>query len=263
MYTNAQGLLSKLAELRLRHASAAWDLIAVTETWLRCEITDAEIALTGMSVVRKDRTSKGGGVALYFRNNMQCEHINDLDTDVPEAIWCNLQLRGNDFGLLVVAYSPPSSTEMDCNLMAALKHVINRKYSHILDTGGFNLHALESQATPGGQFKADLQNLVSDFPLYGHVTKPTRFRGTDKTSMLDRIFTNEELMVERVIMDTPLDHSEHVTLVFHYRCYADYPKEHAKEYRVVINYEDLSDLTDATSWSFLGELTPRWPAVNS
>ncbi|CAH8591519.1 unnamed protein product, partial [Dicrocoelium dendriticum] len=146
---------------------------------------------------------------------------------------------------------------MDCNLMAALRQVINRKSSHILVTGDFNLHALESQATPGEQFKAYLQDLVSDYPLYGHVTTPTRFRGTDRPSMLDRIFTNEELMVERVITDTPLGRSDHATLLFHYMCYADYPKEHAEEYRVVTNYEDLSDLIDATSWCFLAELTPK------
>ncbi|CAH8490747.1 unnamed protein product [Dicrocoelium dendriticum] len=256
MYTNTQGLLSKLAELRLRHASAAWDLIAVTEMWLHCEITDVEIALTGVSVVRNDRTSKSGGVALYFRNNMQCERINDSETEVPDAIWCNFRLKGNDVGLLVVVYCPPSSTpEMDCNLMAALSQVIKRKCSHILITGDFNLHALESQATPGEQFKAELQDLVSDYPLYGHVTTPTRFRGTDSQSILDRIFTNEELMVERVITDTPLGRSDHVTLLFHYMCYADYPKEHTEEYRFVTNYDDLSDLIDATCWSFLAELT--------
>ncbi|CAH8484967.1 unnamed protein product [Dicrocoelium dendriticum] len=234
MYINAQGLLTKFAELRLRHASAAWDLIAVTETWLRCEIKDVAIALTRMSVVPKDRASKGGGVALYFRNNVQCEPINDSETDVPDAIWCNFRLSGNDLGLLVVVYRPPSSTpEMDCNLMAALRQVKNRKYSHILATGDFNLHALESQATSGEQFKTELQGLVSGFPLYGHVTTPTRFRGTNRPSILDRIFTNEELMVERVVTDTPLDRSDHATLVFHHMCYADYPKEHAEEYHVV------------------------------
>ncbi|CAH8526568.1 unnamed protein product [Dicrocoelium dendriticum] len=146
---------------------------------------------------------------------------------------------------------------MDCNLMAALKQLVNRKYSHILVISDFNLHALKSQATPGEQFKVDLQDLVSNYAPYSHVTTLTRFRGTDRPSMLDRIFTNEEVMVERVITDTPLGRSDHATLLFHYMCYADYPKEHAEEYHVVTNYEDLSDLIDTTSWSFLAELTSQ------
>ncbi|CAH8452827.1 unnamed protein product [Dicrocoelium dendriticum] len=190
--------------------------------------------------------------------NPTCEPIDDSETDVPDSIWCDFRLRENDLGLVVVIYLPPSSTpEMDCNLMAALKQLINRKFSHILVTDDFNLHVLESQATPREQFKADLQDLVSDFPLYGHVTTPTRFRGTNRSSILDRIFTNEELMVERLITDTPLGCSNHATLVFHYMCYADCPKEHVKEYHAVTNYEDLSDQIDATSWSFLAELTPE------
>ncbi|CAH8594829.1 unnamed protein product [Dicrocoelium dendriticum] len=84
---------------------------------------------------------------------------------------------------------------------------------------------------------------------------PTRFRGIDRPSIEDRIFTNEELMVKKVIPDIPLGRCDHATLLFHYVCYADYPKKHAEEYRVITKYEDLSDLLDATTWSFLAELT--------
>ncbi|CAH8525088.1 unnamed protein product [Dicrocoelium dendriticum] len=181
----------------LRQGSKACDLIAITETLLRPEISDMEIALPDMSTVRHNLPRKGGGVALYFRNDLQWELIEDSVSTVQDSLWCCLHLKGDDTCLVAGISRPPSSTpEMDCHLASAVRGVINTIYSYIPITGDFNIHALESQATPGEQFKADIQQLVSSYPLYGHINTPTRFR-EDKPSILDGIFTNDEREVDR------------------------------------------------------------------
>ncbi|CAH8546386.1 unnamed protein product [Dicrocoelium dendriticum] len=262
MYTNAQSLLNKIPELRLRQRSKSCDLVAITETWLRPDITDTEVELPGMSVVRRDRSSKGGGVALYYRSDLQCEPIEDVYSNVQDTLWCRLRLTGNDVCLVAVVYRPPSSTpEMDFNLASALRLVISRRYSHILIAGDFNIHALDAQATPTEQFKADLQDLVSSFPLYGHIDNPTRFRAAERPSILDRIFTNEELMVEKVIIDAPLGCSDHAVLLFDYICYAEYPADTTRESRVIIRYDELARLAETANWNFLTDEVPTiaWP----
>ncbi|CAH8665656.1 unnamed protein product [Dicrocoelium dendriticum] len=152
----------------------------VTETWLSTEIADAEIALPGMSSLPKDRPSRGGGVLLYYRSDLHVEIIDDSEANINDSLWCRMHLRRGDVCLLAIVYRPPMSTlEMDQGLAAAMKRVLTRPHSHFLLVGDFSLHALEVPASPSEQFKADLQELITDVPLYNNVTSPTRFRTGD------------------------------------------------------------------------------------
>lgn len=55
MYTNACSLPGKMDELRNLVYTENFDVIAVTETWVNEEITDAELALNGYVLFRNDR----------------------------------------------------------------------------------------------------------------------------------------------------------------------------------------------------------------
>lgn len=61
-------------------------MIAITETWLSDNILDAEIALSGMTIIRRDRPSRGGGVALYYQETLQCEVISDPMLSMNDAL---------------------------------------------------------------------------------------------------------------------------------------------------------------------------------
>ncbi|CAH8529971.1 unnamed protein product [Dicrocoelium dendriticum] len=229
----------------------------VTETWLSTEIADAEIALPGMSSLRKDRPSRGGGVLLYYRSDLHVEIIDDSEANINDSLWCRMHLRRGDVCLLAIVYRPPMSTlEMDQGLAAAMKRVLTRPHSHVLLVGDFNLHALEVPASPSEQFKADLQELITDVPLYNNVTSPTRFRTGDTPSVLDLVLTNEELMIDTVTIATPLGRSDHATLHFRYICYSEYVRENDEETYMVTHYDILSNLVQDTNWSFLTENPP-------
>ena len=62
-------------ELRQRAASHTMDIIAVSETWASDELSDAELAIDGFVLFRKDRKthrfSKGGGVVIYIRDTLK------------------------------------------------------------------------------------------------------------------------------------------------------------------------------------------------
>ncbi|CAI2738937.1 unnamed protein product [Dicrocoelium dendriticum] len=207
-YTNAQGLYSKLPELRHRHEAATWDIIALTETWLSNEILDPEIELSEMSVIRNDRPSRGGGVAIYYRDHLKCEALTEHSLIIPDALFCRLQLSGpdgcpqkktHDACLIAVVYRPPnSSADSDDILLNALQYAMSKKYSHYLIMGDFNVPSIASVFPSGPCFKSKLLEFLTMAVLYNHVDQPTRHRGSNKPSILDLILTNEELMVESV-----------------------------------------------------------------
>lgn len=134
--------------------------------------------------------------------------------------------------------------------------MLNNEYIHILITGDFKIHTLEVQAAPAEQFKADLQEPVSSFPLYGHISTPTRFREGDKPSILDRAFANEVLMIERITADAPLGRSDHLTLLSEYTCYAEYPVESTRATQTTVSYDKLARFSEAADWAFLKDEVP-------
>ena len=85
-------------------------IIAITETWCKESIGDAEVHLQDYVLYRCDRSSTiGGGVLLYVHQSLQsvsCTLLNDMNID--EAVWCTIQLKNNDKMLIGVVYRSPN-----------------------------------------------------------------------------------------------------------------------------------------------------------
>ncbi|CAH8663532.1 unnamed protein product [Dicrocoelium dendriticum] len=145
---------------------------------------------------------------------------------------------------------------MESKLNYVFQFALNKSYIHILIAGEFNVHDIETPATDGMQFKACLQEPIASHPLYNHVTSPTRFRTANKPSILDLVLTNEELMVDGIVTSKPLGRSDHVTLLFEYKCSAEYPEKEEDKVHTVTHYIVVSKLVKDTSWTFLTECSP-------
>ena len=77
------------------HAEENLDCIGITETWLSDTLQTSEFSIEGYTLFRKDRKdenkTRGGGVALYVKNNVTVVEREDLKEQLfPETIWCNL-----------------------------------------------------------------------------------------------------------------------------------------------------------------------------
>ena len=87
-------------------------IIAITETWYKDSIGDAEICLLNYVLYRCDRCNTiGGGVLLYIHESLQsvlCTPLNDVN--IYEAVWCTIQLKNNDKMLVGVVYHSPNSS---------------------------------------------------------------------------------------------------------------------------------------------------------
>ena len=85
---NARSIVNKVPELEAYVYEMSPDVILITESWTRDDVGDAEIALKGYNIIRKDRRDRtGGGCLLFVREHLNVTLIEDLtDTPLAEAI---------------------------------------------------------------------------------------------------------------------------------------------------------------------------------
>jgi hypothetical protein len=106
VFLNARGLLGKLEELKVLAMEKALDIIGITETWLTGDVDNAEIAMEGYTVFRRDRyevkMGKHGGVALYVRDKVVTRECSDLNKSKSESVWCRIMhKRSSTVGVVV------------------------------------------------------------------------------------------------------------------------------------------------------------------
>ena len=73
-------------------------VIGITASWVNEDIVDAELALTGYVMFRKDRRERrGGGVILYIiKESIQAYEITlKSEAFSVKAIWCNIVTRNS------------------------------------------------------------------------------------------------------------------------------------------------------------------------
>ena len=90
---NIHHLLPKLDELRISMACENGpDVLGICETFLNSNV----LTVNGFDHVRKDRSvtqeKSGGGVILYFRNNINCKHRPEFELSKLETIWAEITL---------------------------------------------------------------------------------------------------------------------------------------------------------------------------
>jgi len=164
---------------------------------------------------------------LYIRESLQsvsCTLLNDMDID--EAVWYCIQLKNNDKMLIDVVYhSPNSNSEYNSkiiDLIPKLSECVG--YSHCLLLGDFNFPNINWASLDGDQsLSAGFLNACEDAFLTQHVTKPTRHRHGQTSSILDLIFTSDSDMIEdsNITHLSPLGSSDHEVLLWNVICYLE------------------------------------------
>ena len=70
-YTNIRSVLNKGDILENYLYMKDIDLFFLTETWLTPKVNDAIICPSNYNIVRSDRISRGGGVAVLYKNSLK------------------------------------------------------------------------------------------------------------------------------------------------------------------------------------------------
>ena len=90
---------------------------------------------------------------------------------------------------------------------------------------------------------------VQDCYFYQNVKKTTRSRGTDTATVIDLIFTNEELELNNLEYHSPLGKSDHSVLTFNYNCYLDYSAPKDKYSYGKADYTSMRNELETTNWT--------------
>ena len=83
---------NKQEELELLMQQSKYGLVGITETWWD-KSHDWNVSIAGYNLFRRNRQNqKGGGVALYVRNDYTCEQVHDFDLGIEvESIWVKIK----------------------------------------------------------------------------------------------------------------------------------------------------------------------------
>ena len=134
-------------------------------------------------MIRKDRNiGKGGGIILYTKNDIVCNHMEDIKKDGVETIWCEITHRNKVFRLALV-YRPPNNSEINnTNLINQIKD--NCSESTIL-IGDFNYPHINWETFGASTDFVNFRGLCLDKYLIQMVTESTRGE-----NILDLVLTN-------------------------------------------------------------------------
>lgn len=94
----ARSIVSKVDELEALIFCYDRHVIIISETWLRDNIPNIEVVPSDKRLIRKERSFRGGVVAISVKENLGCQSMEAVDS--TESGWCKL----NVFGVLFLTF---------------------------------------------------------------------------------------------------------------------------------------------------------------
>ncbi|XP_044761495.1 uncharacterized protein LOC123318815 [Coccinella septempunctata] len=204
-HLNVRSLSANFSEFGNTILNHNFDLVGVTETWLRADETFS-FEIEEYNFVHNDRTTRGGGTGIYIKKNLHYRVVN-LDLNLENT--CIILERGVKRVLFCVIYKPPKVEgrlgthvlvdDLENLTMASLPLADN-----LIVVGDMNVNVLEPDSSDSSSYLNSLQT----FGLHQLVKKPTR-----KRALLDHILTDKpELFKYTDVLDC--HYSDHDMPIF-------------------------------------------------
>ncbi len=120
-----------------------FDIIAISETWLKDNVREDALDLAGYQrPIYKNRTSRGGGVMLYVKEEIGAIHRTDLEVTDTELLWVELRL-GNKKVMFGTCYRPPGMTSLQVDSFidsfgSQTENALNENPDSLIIVGDFN-----------------------------------------------------------------------------------------------------------------------------
>ena len=144
-YTNADSVLNKLDELKVRIQIISPDILIITEifpkTGKACDIAVEELHIDNYTLYTSSIKDNSRGVAIYVVNSLSSTlNLNLTEYSYSESVWVNIRLENRDSLLIGGIYrSPQSSDENNKLLFDLLNKLKEETYSNIIIMGDFNM----------------------------------------------------------------------------------------------------------------------------
>ena len=248
------------------NASDSIPYICITKSWLKNQITNAQIAIPNYEILRQDRKSRHcGGVLLYIHNSLPVSEVWTYDDDVCEAIVCHIE--SNNTKVAAVYRPPDTKTKNFEQLLKFLQTYLNpddhNTFTEVVIMGDFNLPGLKWNENHEGE-NTKTNRLFLDFldnnMLSQYVDKPTR-----KKNILDLFLTNNpNLVLHTTSEETKLSDHNIVKIYTTYSITA--PRKSYKPHYEQLSFRDINlhkanfDLINedlrTIDWEYLKSICP-------
>ena len=179
------GSHSKIDMLRYILRNQPPTVLSLSETKLSRKISDSELYIPGFDLFRKDRTRKGGGVAIYCNTNFRPSVVmlpdNIFSTRIEVLV---LKVSPPNYNAFMVCaiYRPPSLKVAWIRDFYALLNWLSLQKVHSVILGDLNEDLLTNP-----DFAT---NIALSFNMKQHIIEPTRITVHSKT-LIDHIYTTD------------------------------------------------------------------------
>ncbi|XP_075151130.1 uncharacterized protein LOC142225241 [Haematobia irritans] len=234
IHINAQSIApgnnsSKIDEIRLIFSSGVFDIIGVSESWLKIDILDAAVRIDGYRIFRMDRTAgRGGGVCCFVKTSLKAKVIYKLENYcVSEGIFLEIG-TARDPPLLVGVLYLPYGNLASCE--AAIGDLTSR-YEHSVFVGDFNINLYEHSI--------GIRDLCSRYGLsLVHNSIPTHFTyHSNRCTLIDYFIVSDARLVRtKGQFLFPCLNSNHAAIYIAY----DIPKHFESDRIVIRDYSQLN-----------------------
>ena len=129
-----------------------FDNITLSETWLDSNNSFEDYKLIGYQIYHMDRTSKGGGVAIYVTDNLACKVLPQMSTVIDKVLECitvELSINNKENIIITSWYSKPGSSIDIC--IDTLEGIFRntKQNMNIFLCGDFNINLLNQDMNKG------------------------------------------------------------------------------------------------------------------
>ena len=208
LLSNVRGFLSKKSQLELLLAS--FPTIAVfTEIFLsdNCSPNDVKIPCYESRIccrVPNQRKSSGGGVAIFFPDNLYCEQVGIHSSLEFDAITCFLQNEDKEKILITAVYRGPGICPTFCTKFHEYIDSIRKSCPHVI-TGDLNMPDIDwKNLTAQNGMSRGFTDIAVQKGWKQLVKSPTRL-----TNILDLILIDSPNIIESVKVTAPIsDHNK-------------------------------------------------------
>ena len=197
------------------------DILAVSEMKIDPTVHPSLYALDGFHrPIVNSRTRKGGGTALYVRNNIAFSHLPELESNDFESSWAKVQIQ-NTCIIVCSCYLPPNTnTERQDNFLDYLTEGIARtqKYNPEIrivagDVNGGNcwLPLGSPQHSPIAPFETKLKSTAETLSLTQLIITATRIQGATQ-NLRDIILIDNPQAVKQSGVLPPFSKLDHMPI---------------------------------------------------
>lgn len=199
LHLNIRSTFNKFDLFRNDYLTDAFDIVGVSETWLKPGLPSSLFACSNYNLLRKDRqdeaynkTVKGDGLCLYIKEGIDyveiCLDENQTSSKDIEWICVKLNIGGNKPQILLLVYRPPSGNSKSAiDFIRRTLEFLNDKHKNCEHTimGDLNFNYANKNCSS----VKSLKMLKQMFNIEQVIKLPTRST-QNSCSVIDLCFTN-------------------------------------------------------------------------